>query len=231
MSSSNSEKKMNTEYELVSMHLALIDVPMVNNPHDEYIELNAALGKVIRQAPIVLPFVNDPNIPGNIPVVQAKDTNTGYSINISRSRVDFISALNGSCKIDDFFDYAKKVINNYSNIKFGRLGIVGQFVLDSEEPSLWIKDKFLKNCKNDWKELFIRYNKTEKFDNIVLNNLIQFQEATVRVKGKEEHKVHLQIDVNTPVNSAVKVTSNIATKILDFKRKIFSANGVMEAVK
>jgi hypothetical protein len=166
--------------------------------------------------PMVLPFANDANFPPEIPIVQATNQK-GIGINVGKSRVDFLYAISPENNIEDFVKKSKKIINKYSNVGIGRIGIVGQYILDKQNPSQWIKNTFLKNSDNKSDEILVRYNNKETVSGVSINKIIQVQEVLANENGVEKKKVHIQVDINTPLKLGNKFSGDKIMKILDAK--------------
>lgn len=200
----------------IHAQLAVIDIVLTRNPLEEYQEINVLLGNIIDSLPMVLPFENDANFPPEIPIVQSNNKK-GIGINVGKSRVDFLYTISPENNIEDFVEKSKKIINKYKKVGIGRIGIVGQYILDKQNPSKWIKETFLKNIGTTSDEILVRYNNKEKLFGISINKIIQVQEVLANENGVDKKKVHFQIDINTPLNPGNRLSVDKIIQILDAK--------------
>jgi len=205
------------EQRLVSLQLAIIDLQLRADSLAEYQFLNSALGGVIEQTPLVFPVPPGVPTPPDMPIVQANNPITHTGINVSRSRVDIIKAIEGEPDKLLFESLAGKTLDHYNNVTIGRLGLIAQYILTVDEPTKWLLKTIVKDRWRDWEELLIRFNKKEKFRKTILNNMVQLQEVLMANAGKQERVLHVQLDINTPVVYESRLTAKDCMAIVKHK--------------
>jgi len=202
---------------LVSLQIALIDLPLRSDALAEYMALNSILGGLITQTPGVFPLPQGLPVPVDMPIVQANEPSKGVAINISRSRVDYTQAIKSHSDCNEFLIIANKILEYYNSVTIGRFGLIAQYVLEVANPTKWILKTIIQNKWNDWEELLVRFNKKEKFDGIEINNMVQMQEMLMADGGKQQRVVHVQLDINTPAVYVERLTSKDCKALMKFK--------------
>ncbi|WP_043810338.1 hypothetical protein [Desulfomicrobium baculatum] len=213
----NCEQKKGNGMELLHLQLALIDIVLEGDPLTEYMELKKLIDDKIKILPTILPFINDKNAPPEVPVIQSFDPECGYGINMTRNRVDFMSNKVDKYRIDEFSKYALKIIEKFKNTGIGRIGLISQYSIESENPPRWICEKFLRNEYGVLEEIVVKFNKKEVFDGIQINNLTQFQEALISENGIEKKKVHVLLDINSAQNYTKRTSTSKIANIVKSK--------------
>ena len=74
---------------LLSVQMAIFSEESISRPDLLFNEVNEKLGGLINDMPTILNL--PPDIPAEIPVVQAKSTDGWINLNVSRSRIDLIA--------------------------------------------------------------------------------------------------------------------------------------------
>jgi hypothetical protein len=220
---------MKSTIKLFQLQLALIDVRFAEGPLEEFLAVNTLIGKPIKATPTVLPFASDPNLPSEIPIVQAGDPTSGYGINVGRSRLDFLMGFEKSNTIDEFIKSADLIIGRYNVGGFGRMGLIIQYFVDQALPTKWIRETFIKNTDPSVEEIMIRFNRKEIYNNMQVNRIVQIQEVGVINNGSETKKAHLQLDINTPVNGR-RLTSDMIISLLRSKVPLIKSKLVGEVI-
>ena len=155
---------------LLSVQMAIFSEESISRPDLLFNEVNEKLGGLINDMPTILNL--PPDIPAEIPVVQAKSTDGWINLNVSRSRIDLIAnfiyeseqspleALNSQKEtIQKFY---KSVLNSITANRTG-------FILTLFEPST-----------NNVKSVFEKYF-SEKYTS-------KFVEASTRVNKQNMRK-------------------------------------------
>jgi hypothetical protein len=142
-------------------------------------------------------FTNVPSdAPKDIPRLILKSKDDRYNCNISLNRVDlFQNNLKKDLSLEEQKEAIKSIFNflEKKKITINRVGFIGNFltIIEEQTSAEYINSEFIKEdaLKNP-RELIINYSKRTKQEEINFN-------VFLRLLGKNEKNLNLQIDVNT----------------------------------
>ncbi len=221
---------------LLSVQMAIFSEESISRPDLLFNEVNEKLGGLINDMPTILNL--PPDIPAEIPVVQAKSTDGRINLNVSRSRIDLIAnfiyeseqspleALNSQKEtIQKFY---KSVLNSITANRTG-------FILTLFEPSTNnVKSVFEKYFSEKYTSKFVeastRVNKQNMRKSVVYNNIRSVEAATITVGAENIPGVLFQLDINNALEPGKRINEDIVSYVVSQGVSNLSPEAVKEMI-
>ena len=221
---------------LLSVQMAIFSEESISRPDLLFNEVNEKLGGLINDMPTILNL--PPDIPAEIPVVQAKSTDGRINLNVSRSRIDLIAnfiyeseqspleALNSQKEtIQKFY---KSVLNSITANRTG-------FILTLFEPSTNnVKSVFEKYLSEKYTSKFVeastRVNKQNMRKSVVYNNIRSVEAATITVGAENIPGVLFQLDINNALEPGKRINEDIVSYVVSQGVSNLSPEAVKEMI-
>lgn len=184
----------------ISFQFALFFNGTFDRPDQKYNQINERLNNIFDGIPGIVPI--DQNTPLEFPYVQLRSTNGKYILNLSKIRADLLVTY-GIQEITEGErkDFTIKCTNLMqellSYIKYSRLGLVGNFIIEVKSPVEKLNNAFLKKDLSKATEIKIRYNYRKKWQNTEVNDVIDIQTITFNDNGRPLPAIQIQRDINT----------------------------------
>lgn len=220
------------EIKRLSTQLAIFLSENITRPDKLFNSLNEDLGEIIDTMPQIFPL--PPGIPVDMPVVMGNASNGIYTLNISASRVDIIRTyLPEEDKAKSLLEFKSKCKLLMSlllvNYKIARIGIVGNFYIESKNPSSFITKNFFRKEDSTLQEASVRLNKVSdefgmKFNNILSLNVAEMESATYSGKC-----VLIQTD-NNSIPGENPLTPSTINDVFDKKSNAYSEEYIKQRV-
>lgn len=205
---------------LLSAQMAIFSEELIRRPDILFNEVNEKLDGLVNDMPTILNL--PPDIPAEIPVVQARTTDGRININVSRSRIDLIinfvfeneqsplDALNSQKSIIQKF--SKSVLNAITANRTG-------FILTMFEPSANnVKSVFEKYFSEKYTSKFVeasmRINKQNMRKSVVYNNIRSVEAATITVGAENVSGVLFQFDINNALEQGKRINEDIVSYVI-----------------
>ena len=216
--------------------MAIFSEESISRPDLLFNEVNEKLGGLINDMPTILNL--PPDIPAEIPVVQAKSTDGRINLNVSRSRIDLIAnfiyeseqspleALNSQKEtIQKFY---KSVLNSITANRTG-------FILTLFEPSTNnVKSVFEKYFSEKYTSKFVeastRVNKQNMRKSVVYNNIRSVEAATITVGAENIPGVLFQLDINNALEPGKRINEDIVSYVVSQGVSNLSPEAVKEMI-
>lgn len=221
---------------LLSVQMAIFSEESISRPDLLFNEVNEKLGGLINDMPTIINL--PPDIPAEIPVVQAKSTDGRINLNVSRSRIDLIAnfiyeseqspleALNSQKEtIQKFY---KSVLNSITANRTG-------FILTLFEPSTNnVKSVFEKYFSEKYTSKFVeastRVNKQNMRKSVVYNNIRLVEAATITVGAENIPGVLFQLDINNALEPGKRINEDIVSYVVSQGVSNLSPEAVKEMI-
>ena len=221
---------------LLSVQMAIFSEESISRPDLLFNEVNEKLGGLINDMPTILNL--PPDIPAEIPVVQAKSTDGRINLNVSRSRIDLIAnfiyeseqspleALNSQKEtIQKFY---KSVLNSITANRTG-------FILTLFEPSTNnVKSVFEKYFSEKYTSKFVeastRVNKQNMRKSVVYNNIRSVEAATITVGAENIPGVLFQLDINNALEAGKRINEDIVSYVVSQGVSNLSPEAIKEMI-
>lgn len=221
---------------LLSVQMAIFSEESISRPDLLFNEVNEKLGGLINDMPTILNL--PPDIPAEIPVVQAKSTDGRINLNVSRSRIDLIAnfiyeseqspleALNSQKEtIQKFY---KSVLNSITANRTG-------FILTLFESSTNnVKSVFEKYFSEKYTSKFVeastRVNKQNMRKSVVYNNIRSVEAATITVGAENIPGVLFQLDINNALEPGKRINEDIVSYVVSQGVSNLSPEAVKEMI-
>ena len=221
---------------LLSVQMAIFSEESISRPDLLFNEVNEKLGGLINDMPTILNL--PPDIPAEIPVVQAKSTDGRINLYVSRSRIDLIAnfiyeseqspleALNSQKEtIQKFY---KSVLNSITANRTG-------FILTLFEPSTNnVKSVFEKYFSEKYTSKFVeastRVNKQNMRKSVVYNNIRSVEAATITVGAENIPGVLFQLDINNALEPGKRINEDIVSYVVSQGVSNLSPEAVKEMI-
>lgn len=221
---------------LLSVQMAIFSEESISRPDLLFNEVNEKLGGLINDMPTILNL--PPDIPAEIPVVQAKSTDGRINLNVSRSRIDLIAnfiyeseqspleALNSQKEtIQKFY---KSVLNSITANRTG-------FILTLFEPSTNnVKSVFEKYFSEKYTSKFVeastRVNKQNMRKSVVYNNIRSVEAATITIGAENIPGVLFQLDINNALEPGKRINEDIVSYVVSQGVSNLSPEAVKEMI-
>lgn len=221
-----------TQIKKISTQLAIFIEGSISRPDRFFEKLNTDLGEIIDQMPQVMPVPQE--IPFEMPIVVGSSVSGKYSLNISKNRIDFIqnySATEDNKKQLLEFKSKCKLALSLSGIeyKISRIGMVGNFYVESQNPSAFITKKFFKKEDQNLEEASIRTNKISNEFGVKFNNVFSLSVATIGSQNYNGPAVIIQADSNILPNQPL-VSKETLIEIFEKKSSAYSDEYINERV-
>ena len=206
---------------LLSIQIALFTKEILSRPDLILTDVNSKLGSIFDAMPNILNL--PPEVPAEIPLVQARSTNGLYALNVSRNRVDFMISPQYEEDIlpSELFKkyrpqmdkYCKSVINITDLV---RIGVIITLFHETENNIMAIYDKYLNiPYSNDCTEINLRTNRQKLIKGIVYNNIKTVQAAELHVGDINHTGVIIQVDTNNIPEKDKEISENEIVNMLN----------------
>lgn len=221
---------------LLSIQMAIFSDSSIERPDLLFSEVNEKLGGLVNDMPTILNL--PPDVPAEIPVVQARSIDGRININVSRSRIDLIinfifednqsplEALNSQKDIvQKFYKGVLKAITA------NRTG----FILTMFEPQANnVKSVFEKYFSEKYSPKFseasMRVNKQTMRKSVVYNNLRSVEASTITVGDQKIPGILFQLDINNVLVQGKKITEDTASYVVSQGAACLSPESVKEMI-
>ena len=221
---------------LLSIQMAIFSEENISRPDLLFNEVNEKMGGVVNGMPTIINL--PPEVPAEIPVVQARSTNGFININVSRSRIDLILNFDYERELSplDAFNAQKDVIQSFykgtlNSITANRTG----FILTLFEPQTnGVKAVFEKYFAEKYTtkhvESSMRVNKQNMRKSVVYNNLRSVEAATITVGSENISGVLFQYDINNVLEQGKRINEDIAAYVVSQGAIHLSPEAVKEMI-
>ena len=203
---------------LLSAQLGIFSEDSISRPDLLFSEVNEKLGGIVDDMPTILNL--PPDLPADIPVVQAKSSDGRININVSRSRIDLIVhfIFESSASPIESLNSQKSVIQKFykavlNTIIAKRTG----FILTMFEPN-----------SNNVKPM--RVNKQNMRKSVVYNNIRSIESATITVGTENISGVLFQFDINNVPEEGKKINEDTVSYVVAQGTAILSPESVKEMI-
>ncbi len=221
---------------LLSAQMAIFSEDLIRRPDLLFNEVNEKLGGLINDMPTMINL--PPDIPAEIPVVQAKSTDGRVNINVSRSRIDLIIAFSfeGEQSPLDAFNSQKSIMQKFykavlSAITANRTGLVLTMFepMDNNVKTLFER-YFSEKYTSKFVEASMRINKQNMRKSVVYNNIRSVEAASITVGEENIHGVLFQFDINNAVEQGKRINEDIVSYVITQGTDILSPESVKEMI-
>ena len=206
---------------------------LMERPDQRYITINNRLNNLFNGFPTILPYSID--MPVDFPFVQLKSSDGKYSLNLAKSRCDFIINYPLISEIEKELTQYYTLLNNLttelSNIKFARIGMVGGYIIEDENAIKFINDKFIKKDLSDSFELMLRFNRRKKWSNTQLNDVLNISNVNYSLDGKIKQGIHVERDINTIPELQLNITKKDVDVFINYIKECFAEVSILEIIK
>lgn len=218
---------------LVSMQFVFFFNGVMERPDQKYQSINNRLNNLFNGYPTILPYAE--GMPVDFPIVQLKSTNGKYSLNMAKSRCDFIISLPLVENIEDELKQFKLLVTNINteltNMKFSRIAIISRYLFEVKNAVSFISEKFIKKDLKDLVELKIRYNKRKIWLNTQLNDITDISNVNYTLNGHEDIGVYIERDVNTIPELMLNVSKKEVDKFIEDNINLLCEDSIVEILK
>lgn len=218
--------------QLISTQAAFFFENTINRPDKLFNKINSDTGELIDTMPetINLP----PIAPADIPRVIGHSSNGEYELSVSLNRVDikkqYSSPMEDSGAIEKFRAICKLVILSItSEMDVSRIGLVGNFYMESSNPSLEISRKYLKKEDSSLLEINLRTNKESKSFGLTFNNIVSIQMGEVQAANYSGKAIIVQVDTNTHESEGA-IKKELLTDIFIKQSSIYNPATILERI-
>ena len=221
---------------LLSIQMAIFSEENINRPDLLFNEVNEKMGGIVNGMPTIINL--PPDVPADIPVVQARSNSGLVNVNVSRSRIDLIINFVYEHESAPFETYntQKEVIKSFykgvlSSITANRIG----FVLTLFEPQVnGAKSVFEKYFSEKYSTKFVeasmRVNKQNMRKSVVYNNLRTVETTTLTVGNENIGGVLFQYDINNVLEQGKRINEDIIVYVVSQGIKHLSSESVKEMI-
>ncbi len=218
---------------LASIQFAYFFNGLMERPDQRYITINNRLNNLFNGFPTILPY--SPEMPVEFPFVQLKSEDGKYSLNLAKSRCDFIINYPLSSEIEkeltQYFMLLNNLTTELSNIKFSRVGMVGRYIFEDGNAIKFINEKYYKKDLSDSYELMVRFNRRRKWNNTQLNDVINISNTNYAIDGKLKQGIHVERDINTVQELLLNITKKEVDSFINDVKDSFSETSILELLK
>ena len=221
---------------LLSIQMAIFSDDPIMRPDLLFSEVNEKLGGLVNDMPTILNL--PPDIPAEIPVVQAKSTDDLININVARSRIDLIvnfiyenkqsplEALNSQKSIIQKF--YKSVLNAITANRTGF--ILTMFEPDANNVKSVYEKYFSEKYTSKLIEASMRVNKQDMRKSIVYNNSRLVEAATITVGAENVPGILFQFDINNVMEQGKRIDEDIVSYVVAQGTSSISPESVKEMI-
>ncbi len=221
---------------LLSIQMAIFSDDPIMRPDLLFSEVNEKLGGLVNDMPTILNL--PPDIPAEIPVVQAKSTDDLININVARSRIDLIvnfiyenkqsplEALNSQKSIIQKF--YKSVLNAITANRTGF--ILTLFEPDDNNVKSIYEKYFSEKYTSKLIEASMRVNKQDMRKSMVYNNIRLVEAATITVGTESVPGVLFQFDINNVMEQGKRIDEDIVSYVVAQGTSSISPESVKEMI-
>lgn len=221
---------------LLSIQMAIFSDDPIMRPDLLFSEVNEKLGGLVNDMPTILNL--PPDIPAEIPVVQAKSTDDLININVARSRIDLIvnfiyenkqsplEALNSQKSIIQKF--YKSVLNAITANRTGF--ILTMFEPDANNVKSVYEKYFSEKYTSKLIEASMRVNKQDMRKSIVYNNIRLVEAATITVGAENVPGILFQFDINNVMEQGKRIDEDIVSYVVAQGTSSISPESVKEMI-
>lgn len=187
---------------IVQLQFALVFQNIYQRPDQLGSRILAGLGDIYDKIPNIMSLPD--NAPVDIPIVNLSSNDPRYTLSISKTRLDvffnFISSVddvkNNHSQAFVVFDRILEIVAPLGQIN--RVGIVGNFHIDSQNPEKLIHSKFMNPKLKAPHELTLRMNSRSALDVFTINNIVEYNSNALLVTNGNASKGFItQVDINT----------------------------------
>lgn len=221
---------------LLSIQMAMFSEENISRPDLLFAEVNEKIGGIVDGMPTILNL--PPEVPAEIPVVQARSTDGLININVSRTRIDLIISFIYESEFSplDLLNSQKNLVQSFykgvlSAIKANRTG----FILTLFEPTTngvkAVFDKyFTEKYATKYVESSMRINKQNMRKSVVYNNIRSVEAATITVGCENVSGVLLQYDINNVLEQGKKINEDVVAYVISQGTAQLSPEAIKEMI-
>lgn len=212
---------------LLSMQIALFTSELISRPDLVMTEINSKMGGVFDAMPNILNL--PPEIPAEIPLVQANSNNGVYALNVSRNRIDLIITPQyekEGMPLEIFKEY-RNSIDKYCKATLNitsliRMGVIITLFHETAENTRAVFDKYLRiPYSSDCVEANFRVNQQNINKGIVFNNIKIVEAGELHIGSTTNKGVIIQFDTNNaPENGRTVLAETISALLSQAASKI-----------
>lgn len=174
-----------------------------------FYKFNETLNNIFDESPVNFPL--PPDVPSEVPRLQASSSNKTHKLSIAKNRIDLIIENDDGLDLvilDKFSELNKTFFNALIEAKYkiSRIGLVSQNVFDIPSSIKSLEEKYLKfKLGSNLSEFSIRYNDRGNLDEFVINNITDIYTSTDGMynpatgQNKYENNIIITKDINNAV--------------------------------
>ena len=213
---------------LLSAQLGIFSEDSISRPDLLFSEVNEKLGGIVDDMPTILNL--PPDLPADIPVVQAKSSDGRININVSRSRIDLIVhfIFESNASPIESLNSQKSVIQKFykavlNTIIAKRTGfILTMFEPNSNNVKPIFEKYFSEKFTSKFVEASMRVNKQNMRKSI--------ESATITVGTENISGVLFQFDINNVPEEGKKINEDTVSYVVAQGTAILSPESVKEMI-
>lgn len=216
------------QLELVSLHFAIFFRDVVSRPDREFADLNEKMQNLFDGIPTILGIPE--GAPPEIPIVNLKSEQAGYTCSIARSRADLTLSRNDERPNQDLLvDFNRKTMPfvEYllSKREVVRFGMVSRYFYTDADSIKTIKNKYFNDSIGSVCELSIRFNQQSEFEGFVINDIVDVGAQIAIVRGQESKGILVSRDINnTQVPEKIIALSQLVNISKEFSSRLSEKN-------
>ena len=208
------------DVKLLSVQIALFSSDLIGRPDLLMNEVNSRLGSIFNAMPNILNL--PPEIPAEIPLVQARSTDDIFALNVSRSRIDFIVSPEFSREdlpFDIFKEY-KPLIEKYCKatvnaINLVRVGVIMTLFQPTDENVKRIHEKyFCGPFPQNRVEIKFNVNEQNLVKGMVYNNIKTVEAIDLYIGEAVQKGVIFQLDTNNIPDDEKAINYDVISSVL-----------------
>ena len=221
---------------LLSLQMAIFAEDTITRPDTLFNEVNENMGGIVDDMPTILNL--PPELPAELPIVQAKSTDGRLKINVSRSRIDLIiqfSFESEQSPLDTFNSqknliqkFYKGVLNAITVIRTGL--IMTMFNPQTNNVKAIFEKYFAEKYVTKFVEASMRTNKQNMRRSVVYNNIRSVEAGTIAVGPENVSGVLFQYDINNVLEQGKRINEDVISYILSQGAACLSPDSVKEMI-
>ena len=217
---------------LLSIQMAVFSEGRIDRPDLLFHAVNEKMGGIINDMPTILNLPTD--IPGEIPVVQARSSDGRISVNVSRSRIDLIINFVYESELSplDALNTQKSLIQKYykgvlNALAVNRTGfVITMFEPQQSNVKAVFEKYFSEKYTAKFTEASMRVNKQHIRKSVVYNNIRSVEAATITVGEENIPGVLFQFDINNALVQGRQINEDVLAYVFSQGAECLSPDAV-----
>lgn len=212
--------------EVLTYQIAVFFKDKQMRPDELWYKLRERFSDVIDKMPVIIPLPE--SAPEEFPVVSFTSSNGIFSVNISKTRADFIINLEGKPPLEKRTAYnnCKEFAKNFSELVcVKRVGIVGRFILVEQHNVERLNKQIFNNKFNNAIELSMRVNNRRALEGFSLNDITDIQTVEGEKEKKKVNGIIVMRDINN-VDLGMVISDNKIEKLIDYAFDCFEESKI-----